>query len=88
MASYSWAAPIGGDWITAANWSPAMVPNDPAADVTIDNPTLAPYMVSIGTGEFWTVHSLTMNAVNDLAGSNRAPYTAAALDINGTLNFG
>ncbi|HQT76295.1 MAG TPA: hypothetical protein PLD10_04515 [Rhodopila sp.] len=88
MASYSWASPISGDWISAANWSPAAVPNDPTANVTIDNPTLAPYMVSIGTGEFWTVNSLTMNNVNDLAGSNRVPYTAAALDINGTLNFG
>ncbi|HYZ24912.1 MAG TPA: hypothetical protein VE690_22440 [Rhodopila sp.] len=88
MATFSWAAPISGDWITAANWSPASVPNDPTAVVTIDNPTLAAYTVTIAPGEFWTVNSLSMNAVNNLAGSNKDPYTAAVLNIDGTLNFG
>ena len=88
MATYSWAAPKSGDWIAAANWSPASVPNDPTAAVTIDNATLAPYIVTISPGEFWTVNSLSMNAVNDFAGSNKNPYTAAALVVDGTLNFG
>ena len=93
MATYSWAAPISGDWNTAANWSPAAVPNA-TTDVSIDNPTTATYQVTIAAGENQTVNSLTMNAVNDLAGSNRdnagnpnSPYTASELQINGTLTF-
>jgi hypothetical protein len=88
MASFSWAAPVSGDWGTAARWTPAQVPNDALADVTIDNPTLAAYLVTISTGENANVHSLSMNAVNNLQGSNQAPYKAAELEINGTLTFG
>jgi hypothetical protein len=88
MASYTWAAPVSGDWNTAADWSPPSVPNDPTADVTIDNPTTAAYTVTIAAGENETVGSLSMNAANDLAGSNKTPYTAAALSIAGTLTFG
>ncbi len=88
MASYSWAAAKSGDWKTAANWIPGLVPNDALADVTIDNPGTAAYVVTIAAGESETVHSLTMNAVNNLAGSNQAPYRAAELDLNGTLTFG
>src|ERR1700733_5916472 len=88
MASFTWAAPVGGDWNVATNWSPATVPNDPTADVTIDNPTTAAYLVTIAAGENETVDSLSMNATNDLAGSNKTPYTAAELQIGGTLTFG
>nr|WP_294528259.1 hypothetical protein [uncultured Rhodopila sp.] len=87
MASYSWKSSVGGDWNTATNWTPAGVPNDAAADVTIDAPTTALYTVTIAAGESETVHSLTMNGVNNLAGSNISPYTAAQLSINGTLTF-
>lgn len=96
MTSYSWARPVSGDWIDAADWSPAAVPNEPAtgltpateADVTIDNPTLAPYLVTIGPGEVWTINSLTMNGTYDLLGSNTTAYPASALVIDGVLNFG
>jgi hypothetical protein len=88
MANFSWATGVNGEWSTAADWTPALVPNDPAADVTIDAPTATSYQVTIGAGELETVHSLTMNAVNNLLGSNRSPYNAAVLEIDGTLAFG
>ena len=88
MATYSWAAPNSGDWNSAANWTPAAVPNAATADVTIDNPTIAPYLVTIAAGENETVNSLTINAVNGRAGSNRSPYTAAEMNLSGTLTFG
>jgi hypothetical protein len=88
MATYSWAAPISGDWKTASDWSPALVPNDPTANVIIDNPTLAAYLVTIAAGETETVNSLTMNGTADLAGSNQNPYTASEMELDGTLAFG
>jgi len=90
MASYSWTLGTSGDWNTAADWSPATVPNDPAADVTIDflAPAGTSYKVTIAAGESETVNSLTMNAVNNLAGSNNAAgYFAAELLLDGTLTF-
>jgi hypothetical protein len=88
MAGFSWATPVSGDWNAPASWVPAAVPNDALADVTIDNPTVAPYVVTIAPGANETVHSLTMNGVNNLAGSNKDPYTAAELVLSGTLTFG
>ena len=88
MANFSWAAPVSGDWNTAANWAPAAAPNDAAAVVTIDAPATTAYTVTIAAGVTDTVNSLSMNAANNLAGSNVAPYRAAQLDINGTLAFG
>src|SRR4051794_37024669 len=91
MVAFSWKSGVSGDWGTASNWTPAVVPNDPLADVTIDAPpTATSYIVTIVTivtGESETVHSLTVNGVNNLAGSNTSPYHAARLDINGTLTF-
>src|SRR5215469_8534684 len=87
MASFRWAAPVSGDWSTAGLWSPALVPNDAAADVTIDNSTLAPYLVSIQAGEVETINSLSMNDDLGRQGSNSKPYNAAELNISGTLNF-
>jgi hypothetical protein len=88
MASESWAAPVSGDWNTVTDWSPAAVPNSATDDVTIDSPTQAAYVVTIATGENETVGSLTMNATNNLLGSNENPYQAAELVIDGTLTFG
>ena len=88
MASFSWAAPVSADWNTAARWTPALVPNDALADVTIDNSTLAAYLVTIAAGETETVRSLSMNAVNNLQGSNQIPYNAAEMELSGTLVFG
>ncbi len=87
MASYSWTTGVSGDWNTAANWTPAAVPNDPAAVVTIDAPTATNYTVTIAANEVQTVNALAMNAANNLAGSNQVPYNAAELEIDGTLNF-
>lgn len=88
MAIFSWKSGVSGDWATAAAWTQAAVPTA-ADDVTID--ALAPvggtYAVTIAKGESQTVNSLTMNGVNNLAGSNTRPYNAAALEIDGTLTF-
>ena len=88
MAIFSWKSGVSGDWATAAAWTQAAVPTA-ADDVTID--ALAPvggtYAVTIAKGESQTVNSLTMNGVNNLAGSNTSPYNAAALEIDGTLTF-
>ena len=88
MASYTWTSGTSGDWNTAADWTPAAVPGA-ADDVTIDAPTTAgaPYTVTIAAGEVETVNSLTMNSVNNLAGSNHYPYNAAELELDGTLAF-
>ena len=87
MAGFTWANPVSGNWSSAGLWNPAAVPNDPAADVTIDNATLAPYLVSILAGETQTINSLSMNAAAAREGSNSEPYKAAVLNISGTLNF-
>ncbi|WP_428486799.1 beta strand repeat-containing protein [Rhodopila sp.] len=93
MATYSWTTGTGGDWNTAANWTPgtgapSLIPSDPAADVTIDAaPTNGAYTVTIATGESETVNSLIMNGVTNLAGTNIPVYDAALLEIDGTLAF-
>ena len=88
MASISWTLGVNGNWTTAADWTPGTVPTA-ADDVTID--ALAPaggsYVVTIAAGDSVSVHSLTMNAAANLAGSNTNPYNAAELDIDGTLIF-
>nr|WP_294556824.1 hypothetical protein [uncultured Rhodopila sp.] len=67
-----------------------MVPSDPAADVTIDASTtiVNGYTIAIAATETEIVNSLTMNAVNNLAGSESSSYTAATLQLYGTLAFG
>ncbi|MFL5255923.1 MAG: hypothetical protein ACJ8AI_24120 [Rhodopila sp.] len=86
-AAFNWSSGVSGDWNTASAWTPATVPNDPLADVTIDAPTPLSYVVTIAPGESETVHSLTMNGANNLLGSNTAPYNAAQLAIDGSLTF-
>lgn len=88
MATYTWASAKSGDWITAANWTPAAVPNDPTATVVIDNATTSTYDVTVGAGEFWTVGSVSLNAATNLLATNRNPYEGGILSIDGTLNFG
>jgi hypothetical protein len=91
MTSYSWTTNVSADWAdTTVKWTPATVPNDPAADVTIDAPTtiVNGYTIAIAATETEIVNSLTMNAVNNLAGSESSSYTAATLQIYGTLAFG
>ena len=90
MASYNWATGISGDWNTAADWTPATVPNDVAADVTIDAPPVTPgtYIVTIAAGESETVNTLTINNTDpNLSGSNVNPYNAAEIELDGTLTF-
>ncbi|HEY0185025.1 MAG TPA: hypothetical protein VGC09_19665 [Rhodopila sp.] len=87
MANFNWTTGTSGDWTAAANWTPATVPNDPAADVTIDAPSTAAYTVTIHSTDSVTVNSLTMNGVVGLAGSNQNPYNAGALELDGTLTF-
>ncbi len=70
MATYSWTKGVSGDWSTTTEWTPALVPTDTAADVTIDAAPLVAdtsYTVTIGAGETETVDSLIMNGVTNLA---------------------
>jgi len=88
MASISWTTGTTGLWKQATQWTPNTVPNLATDDVTIDAPaTGGAYTVTIGTGESYTVNSLTMNASNNLAGANSNPYDAASLEVDGTLTF-
>ncbi|MGE0224218.1 MAG: Hint domain-containing protein [Acetobacteraceae bacterium] len=91
MATYTWTTGTSGAWTTAANWTPAEVPNNATADVVID---AAPagntaYTVSIGAGESITVNTLSLNAVTNLEGTNVDPYDAAilAMENGSTLAF-
>lgn len=89
MAAFSWTTGTSGVWNTATNWTPGTIPNDPAADVTID--ALAPaggsYTVTLAAGTSDTVNSLSINGVINKAGSNSSPYNAAELELDGTLAF-
>ena len=88
MTTYTWMLGSDGDWNTASNWTPATAPDATDADVTIDaTPTLAAYGITIAAGASDTIDSLTMNAANNLAGSNSDPYDAAILVLDGTLVF-
>jgi hypothetical protein len=89
MTSYSWNTDTSGDWNTGTLWTGGTVPNDLAADVTIDAAsTLTAYTVTIASGESITVDSLSMNGSNELAGTNNpAGYYAADLELDGTLAF-
>src|ERR1700760_2170962 len=89
MASFSWATNVSGDWNTGTLWIPATVPNSAAADVTIDAAAaLAPYTVTITSGETESVDSLSMNGANNFVGSNTpSNYVAAELELDGTLVF-
>ena len=81
MASFSWKTGVSGDWTAPADWTPATVPNDPAADVLIDaTPGSLPYTVTIGAGESVIVNTLTLNATSD-------PALGGMLEVDGTLTF-
>jgi len=86
MAVSSWTTGVSGGWNVATGWTPAAVPLA-TSDVVIDAPTASSYIVTIAAGETETVQSLSMNAVNNLIGSNKTPYNAAELVLNGTLAF-
>jgi hypothetical protein len=89
VTSSSWVRNANGDWNTGSLWSGGTVPNSASADVTIDaTATLVPYIVTIASGETETVHSLSMNAVNNFAGADFPfSYVAAELELDGTLIF-
>jgi len=88
VVSYTWANGINGDWNTPAGWLPAAVPNNTAADVTIDAlPVAGAYAVVISPGETQTVHSLSLNPINNALNTNRPPFNAGSLIIDGTLIF-
>jgi hypothetical protein len=88
MSSFSWKNGVDGDWNTGTLWTPATVPNDIAADVTIDAADTL-YTVTIAAGETETVNSLSMNGDTGKPGTNDAnnPYHAARLQLDGTLAF-
>jgi hypothetical protein len=59
------------------------------ADVVTDAPTTAAagYTVTLSANTSVTINGLTINGVNNLEGSNRAKYKAAAFELHGTLAF-
>lgn len=88
MTTFSWTNPVSGDWNTGTLWTPGTVP-DATADVTIDAlDTIGAYAVTISAGESEIINSLTLNATNNLAGTNSDPYTGAQFEMDGTLTFG
>jgi hypothetical protein len=87
MSSFSWTNGVDGDWNTGTLWTPATVPNDIAADVTIDAADTL-YTVTIAAGETETVDSLSMNNGVGRPGTNDSTgYHAAQLQLDGTLAF-
>ncbi len=87
MTTYSWTKPVSGDWNTGTLWSTGTVPNA-TADVSIDAlDTIGIYTVTIAAGESETIGSLTLNAANNLAGTNSPTYTGAEFQMDGTLTF-
>jgi hypothetical protein len=87
MSSFSWNKGVDGDWNTGTLWTPATVPNDIAADVTIDAADTA-YTVTIANGASETVQSLSMNDTVGRQGTNDAiGYHAGKLILDGTLAF-
>src|SRR5262249_39620103 len=73
MATFTWTSTSGGDWNTASNWSPAIVPNSTTADVLVNSP--GSYQITIASGARDTVQSLEMDA------------GAGTLEVDGTLDF-
>ncbi len=90
MAIFDWAANTSGDWNTGTLWTQAFVPNNLAANVTIDAATtLNAYTVTIAAGETETVSSLSMNGTNNFGGTHLSgTYVAAELELDGTIVFG
>ena len=71
MTTFNWTSGTDGDWNTGTLWTPATVPNDIAADVTIDAADTL-YTVTIAGGESETVNSLSMNDNTGRPGTNDA----------------
>ncbi len=88
MATFSWTTNQSGDWNTGSLWSGGIVPNDAAADVSIDATDAdGSYTVTIATGESVIVNSLTLNGVNNV-NNVLDPFNGAILEVDGTLTFG
>lgn len=91
MTTYTWITNTSLDWNTATAWSTGTVPDSATADVIIDYPVAGgdtSYTVTIAAGETETVNSLMMNSTTNDAGTyNPNGYYAAALTLDGTLDF-
>src|SRR3954464_13988072 len=89
MTAYNWASNVSGAWNTGTLWALASVPNNAAADVTIDAPTVfVPYTITIASGQTETIHSLSINTINNHDGAGiPGDYRAAELELDGTLVF-
>jgi len=87
--TYGWTRGVSGDWSTAANWTPAGIPNGAAAGVLIDAVPTVPgvYTVTIARGTADTVAALSLNTNLNYSGTLVNPYKAAQLEIDGTLTF-
>ena len=79
-AQTSWASAAGGDWNTAANWSPAVVPGigtnvsitvgSTSFTVTYSSPMSAPDIASLTLGSSTSIPTLTISAAGfNVAGS-------------------
>jgi hypothetical protein len=88
MTTFTWTTGASGDWNSGANWNTGTAPNNAAADVVIDaQQGNTAYQVTIKAGQTDTVHSLTLNNQNNIMNVLANPYTAAILEVDGTLAF-
>jgi fibronectin-binding autotransporter adhesin len=92
MTTSNWNVSASGDWSDASDWSGG-VPNSSSDDAVIAQS--GTYTVTIGSGESFTVGSITLNDANatlkiggklDLA--NTLTLTAGTLNLTGTIDGG
>jgi hypothetical protein len=88
MTTFTWTTGASGDWNSGVNWNTGTAPNDPTADVVIDAQLgNTAYQVTIRAGQTETVRSLTLNNHNNIMNVLANPYTAAILEVDGSLVF-
>src|SRR5882757_975982 len=73
-SSATWSAtPLTGDWNTAANWTPATVPNGPGSSATFD----VSNTISVGISADINIDSIVFNL-----GASAYTITAGSTDAN------
>lgn len=82
-ATASWASAVSGDWLTAANWTPAAYPTGNTEDATIAI-TGAAYTI---TGTPAEIRNLTISSANATLLHNAGAFTVATANVSaGTVN--
>ena len=101
MTSYTWVASsptLFVDWSTAADWSPAIVPNSTSADVSLplitNNGVPYDFFVTIGTTDSIVVNSLTLTQQDLIVQgglsivSGLTMNAGSEIDLSGSLALG